>query len=598
MHLCLVGFMLLATSLLASRPAEAHEATSVSQDAVHDSQAQLDARMKWWNEARFGMFIHWGLYSVPGGSWQGREIGGYAEWIQARADIAKADYVPLAAQFNPTKFDADAWVLAAKRAGMKYLVITTKHHDGFCLWPSQYTAWDVDDATEYQHDILAKLSEACRRHGLRFGTYYSIIDWHHPTQAPNSQAQGHWAKWGQIGMKPGRKAEYIAYMKNQIKELIERYDSDIMWFDGDWVHWWSEADGVDLYNYIRGLKPEIVINNRVSKRKTFKRDFGTPENFTPGAALDYYWEACWTMNHSWGYKAHDHTWKSDTTLIQKLIDINAKGGNLLLNIGPKPDGAIPQKSLDGLAALGDWTKANAQSIYGTRFSQLAQPSWGRITARGDKQLFLHVFELPADGQIRLASFQAAKVDARLLANGKPLEVYEDGQGIRIALAQADLQPHATVIALDLPHGYRVDPHLGEITLLANDLLLKPVDASIHGDGPLRVESEGQNLGHWIRPEQYARWNFELILPGKYHILAACAQAAGEKPTRLQVQSARGNPTADVPPTGNWGTYKIVHLGTLEFPELGRETLSLHLAKIDGQPSGPVNIKGVVLRPVE
>lgn len=283
--------------------------------------------MQWFNSDRFGLFIHWGIYAVLGGEYQGKRVTGYAEWIQAKADIPREKYTQPTKRFNPVSFNPEKWVLAAKAAGMKYLVITTKHHDGFCLWPSEYTTYDIADATPFKRDILAELSAACKKHGIKFGTYYSLIDWHHPSQEPKAGTKGSWAKWGNIGMKPGRKKEYVQYMKNQIKELIEKYDTEILWFDGDWNPWWTMQDGDDLYRYIRLLKPSIIINNRVSKCAKFKYDFGTPENMTPGSALNHYWEACWIMNHTWGYSKHDKKWKSDRVLIQKLVDIASKGGN-------------------------------------------------------------------------------------------------------------------------------------------------------------------------------------------------------------------------------------------------------------------------------
>lgn len=322
---------------------------------VEESPAEYEKRMQWFADAKYGMFIHFGLYSQLGGVWKGKEVKNYAEWIQCWADIAPQEYAMLTATFNPKDFDADFIAQTAKKAGMKYIVITTKHHEGFCLWDSQYTTFDVA-STPFKRDILKELNEACRKYGLKFGTYYSIIDWHHPSQERNIDGNEPWGWWGEIRMKHGKKKEYIQYMKNQIKELIENYNSDIMWFDGDWVEWWNLEVGTDLYNYIRELKPSIIINNRVSKRAKFKKDFGTPEQEHPDDKLKYYWEACYTMNHSWGYKANDTDWKSPETVYNKLKDINDKGGNLLLNVGPDGNGNIPEKSVEILLEVGEKLK--------------------------------------------------------------------------------------------------------------------------------------------------------------------------------------------------------------------------------------------------
>lgn len=320
-----------------------------------ESTSDYEKRMQWFSEANYGMFIHFGLYSQLGGVWKGKAYDGYAEWIQSNADIASQEYAMLTATFNPKDFNADFIAQTAKKAGMKYIVITTKHHEGFCLWDSKYTTFDVE-STPFKRDILKELSIACRKYGLKFGTYYSIIDWHHPSQERNLDGNDPWGWWGEVRMKQGKKQEYVTYMKNQIKELIENYDSDIMWFDGDWVEWWNLETGADLYQYIRTLKPSIIINNRVSKRGQFNKDFGTPEQEHPGGKLRHFWEACYTMNDSWGFKSNDTNWKNPENVFSKLQDINLNGGNLLLNVGPDGNGTIPGKSVEILLEVGEKLK--------------------------------------------------------------------------------------------------------------------------------------------------------------------------------------------------------------------------------------------------
>jgi alpha-L-fucosidase len=228
---------------------------------------------------------------------------------------------------------------------MKYIVITTKHHEGFCLWDSKYTDFDVGN-TPFKRDILAELNTACRKNGIRFGTYYSIIDWHHSSQQRNATGDEQWTFYGMTQMKINQRSVYIEYMKNQVKELIENYDTDILWFDGCWVDWWNNDVGIDLYNYIRGLKPDIIINNRVAKTDLYKKDFGTPEVEHFDQHPGYIWEACYTFNDSWGYHVNDHNWKSATEVYNMLKEINDNGGNLLLNIGPDGQGNVPQRSVE------------------------------------------------------------------------------------------------------------------------------------------------------------------------------------------------------------------------------------------------------------
>lgn len=319
---------------------------------LKESDADFQKRMEWFTNAKYGMFIHFGLYSQLGGIYDGKTVKGYAEWIQSSADISREEYARLIDTWNPQHFDADKIARLAKKAGMKYLVITTKHHEGFCLWDSEYTDFDIASSPMKGRDLIQELSDACKKQGIKFGTYYSIIDWNHPSQHRNDSGKDGWNRWGQVAMIPEKKQEYIAYMKNQIRELVEKYDTEILWFDGDWVNWWDMEIGEDLYQYIRALKPSIIINNRVAKRAQFKRDFGTPEQEHPGDALDHYWEACYTMNDSWGFKKEDHNWKSADKVYNQLMEINERGGNLLLNIGPDGEGNVPEESVQILKEIG------------------------------------------------------------------------------------------------------------------------------------------------------------------------------------------------------------------------------------------------------
>jgi len=325
---------------------------------LEESETDFAQRMKWLTDSKYGMFIHFGLYSQLGGIYEGNDEGRYAEWIQANQQIPKSDYIKLIETWNPKNFDADKIAKIAKKAGMKYLVVTSKHHEGFCLFESEFTEYDIANSPMAGRDFMTELSEACRKQGIHFGTYYSIIDWNHPSHdIPDGDAKEVDRKrWQNPRLLPGTKAEYVQYMKNQVKELIEKYDTEILWFDGDWADYWTLEDGNDMYQYIRELKPDIIINNRVSKRKIFKKDFGTPEQFHPDSELKHYWEACYTMNDSWGFKIIDKDWKSPEEVYEKLQDINNKGGNFLLNVGPDGNGEIPEESVDILMEVGKMFK--------------------------------------------------------------------------------------------------------------------------------------------------------------------------------------------------------------------------------------------------
>jgi alpha-L-fucosidase len=384
-----------------------------------------DERMEWFREARFGMFIHWGIYSVPAGIYKGEQVRGAGEWIMERAAIPVDQYEQFAKQFNPVKFDADQWVQIAKNAGMKYIVITSKHHDGFCLWDSKYTDYDVIDATPFTRDILAELAHACKKHGIKFCFYHSIMDWHHSdAQAPFYPLYNDSNK---SNPNFDRYVEY--YLKAQLQELIQNYGPlGILWFDGEWVKDWSREMGWDMFEYVLSLQPDIIINNRVGKirMKTselspsdeFAGDYGTPEQRIPPTGLPGVdWETCMTMNNTWGYKSQDHNWKSTEDLIVKLVDIASKGGNFLLNVGPTDEGLIPQPSIERLAAMGEWMKVNGESIYGTTASPLGKVPWGRCTAKAGK-LYLHVFNWPTDGKLNVPNLTNKVKKAYLLADKK------------------------------------------------------------------------------------------------------------------------------------------------------------------------------------
>lgn len=335
-----------------------------------ESKAERDRRMEWWRDAGFGMFIHWGAYAVPAGVYKGKETKSVGEWIMHTENIPTSEYEEFVKQFNPVKFDAKKWVATAKDAGVKYIVITSKHHDGFCLWDSKVTDYDIMDAAPFKRDILKELTEACKAAGIRMCFYHSIMDWHQP-DAESKKSYAH-----QNTENPDWNKYRETYLKPQIKELMSQYDPGVMWFDGEWIEEWTEDQGKDLYHFIKEINPNIIINNRVGKgRKGMQGmneyddaagDFGTPEQEILEGTSDYDWESCMTMNDSWGFKKNDQNWKSSEKLIQNLIDVAAKGGNYLLNIGPMADGLIPAQSVDRLKAIGKWLKVNGEAIYATR----------------------------------------------------------------------------------------------------------------------------------------------------------------------------------------------------------------------------------------
>jgi alpha-L-fucosidase len=326
-------------------------------DFLKETREEKTERMQWWHDSKFGMFIHWGIYSVPAGVYNEENIPGIGEWIMSTAKIPVEEYERFGRVFNPDKFNARQWVRIAKDAGMKYIIITSKHHDGFSMWDSKVSKYDIVDFSPYGKDVIKALADECRREGIKLGFYHSIMDWHHP----DANAGG-WDKYRE------------EYLKPQLEELLTGYGKiAVLWFDGEWIKEWTEEQGKDLYNFVRNLQPDIIINNRVGKGRqgmqgmnrdtTYAGDFGTPEQEILSAKSDFPWESCMTMNDTWGFKTSDTNWKSAEVLIRNLADIVSKGGNFLLNVGPTDEGEIPQASIDRLKEIGEWMRVNGEAVY-------------------------------------------------------------------------------------------------------------------------------------------------------------------------------------------------------------------------------------------
>lgn len=433
---------LLAAALLAMTPLQAPD-------------PQRDARMAWWREARFGLFIHWGLYAIPAGEWKGQT--GHGEWIMTTAPIPHAEYEKFVGQFNPVKFDADKWMAMAKDAGMKYIVITTKHHDGFALFDSKVGDYDVM-ATPFKRDIMREIAVAARRHGLRLGWYHSIMDWHHPDYLPRRD----WDRRPTTGVDFAR---FRQYLHAQVREILTQYGQvDVLWFDGEWESTWLEPYGQELHDLVRSISPKTIVNNRVSNARKGSMedhgdpdalgDFSTPEQYIPPTGLPGIdWESCMTMNDHWGWNRADRDWKSPQTLVRNLVDIASKGGNYLLNVGPTAEGEFPPEAVDRLAAIGRWMKTNGEAIYGSSASPFESLPWGRATAKGGR-IYLHVFDWPATGRLEVPGLGDDPRSARLLGGGAVRFNRVEGDLV-LSLPAAAPDPICTVVALEFDRAPRV-----------------------------------------------------------------------------------------------------------------------------------------------
>jgi len=413
------------------------------------------ARLAWWSDARFGMFIHWGLYSQWGCHYPGADgtlLNGKTEHMMRHLRLPLALYSTIAGVFNPVKFDADEWVRIARAGGMKYIVLTAKHHDGFALWNSAASDYNVVQRTPWKRDVVQELAAACRRAGLRFGLYYSLgRDWSDPDVPTTRKADGNrrsndW-DWPDEGAKDFSRY-FERKVKPQVRELLTRYGPiDVLWFDTP--EQIKPEQSVELMRLIHSLQPACIVNQRVGNRYG---DYRVAEQEIPASGWTDAWETCMTLNRHWGYYLGDEDYKSTETVLRHLIDIASKGGNFLLNVGPTGEGVIPAGSSERLREIGGWLARNGQAIYGTTASPIKSPGWGRLTQRKVADgvvLYLHVFSWPADGKLSLALPEAEPLAATLL-DGTPLTVARRADGLEIAALPPDAPDRiSTTIVLRL-----------------------------------------------------------------------------------------------------------------------------------------------------
>jgi alpha-L-fucosidase len=380
-------------------------------------------RTEWFRQARFGMFIHWGIYAIPA----------RGEWVRSQERISIEDYEPFYDEFNPEDYNPRQWAKAAKEAGMKYAVMTAKHHDGFCLFDSKLTDYKATN-TPAKRDLLREYIEAFRDEGLKVGLYYSLLDWHHPDYP--AFGDRHHPMRDNESFKDRQQdfSRYVEYIHGQVRELLTGYgELDIMWFDFSYGDMTGEKWGATgLIDLIKSLQPHIIIDNRLGgniksmEPEVYSGDFASPEQIIPPSGLldeagsPIPWEACITMNDHWGYCALDYDFKPPKLLIRTLIECVSKNGNLLLNVGPDAKGNIPKKSLDILKAIGEWMSKNGDSVYGCGISSIPKPEWGRYTQK-DKLLYAHIFE-KGIGPINLVSLNGKVKKARLLSDASEIQV--------------------------------------------------------------------------------------------------------------------------------------------------------------------------------
>lgn len=531
-----------------------------------------DQKMEWWREARFGMFIHWGLYAQPAGEWKGERIPGISEWIMARAKIPVNEYEKLAETFNPVKYNADEWVKLAKFAGMKYIVITSKHHDGFAMFDSDASDYNIVDATPFDRDPLKELAEACKKYGIRLGFYYSQAqDWHEPggTYWNIEDGQPHW--------DPNLKREPLMNYINgkavpQVKEILENYGGlDILWWD---TPRGMTEEAAQALQDVADDYPDLITNNRLYR--PWPGDFSTPEQHIPPTGLDYDWEVCMTMNTSWGYKWYDENWKSSEELIKMLVDIASKGGNFLLNVGPTAEGEFPEASVERLKEIGSWMQLNGESIYGTSASPFFKLPWGRCTVKkvkGGTNLYLHVFDWPKTGLLTVPGFNGRVNDVYLLSNPKQHFAWKfDEDNLNIHAPSVIFDEINTVVVVKLKGKYEVTSN--KPNLREGSILLPADYVDIHNPGYGQhavVKGSGTEsvITNWVDPRTRLEWMFATTEPGKYRVETLVRTAEGAS---LSFDVAGTKKAVALPSTGD--NYDLVELGEVEISEAGDLVISL------------------------
>jgi alpha-L-fucosidase len=570
-----------------------------------ETKQQHDQRMGWFREARFGLFIHWGLYAVPAGEWQGKPVRGIGEWIMNSARIPVADYEKLAGQINPVKFNAREWVSIAKDAGMKYIVITSKHHDGFSMFDSKVSNYTIFKSTPFRRDPMKELAEACRDAGIKFCFYHSIMDWHHP----DAQSIGY-PNYNGAPPNPNFVRYVESYLKPQVRELLTNYGRlGIMWFDGEWIKDWTSEMGQDLHAFCRSLQPDVIVNNRVGKARAGMSgmnsgsgavgDYGTPEQEIPatgfGPGVD--WESCMTMNDTWGFKKDDNNWKPLATLIRMLIDSSSKGGNFLLNVGPTAEGLIPGPSVDRLAGIGAWMKVNSEAIYGTSASPFRKLSYGKCTQKPGR-LYLHVFQWPADGRL-VVPIRNQVARAYLLADrNRALVVTAADDGMRISVPAAAPDPVASVIVVEI----KGEPQVIDTPLSQGadgSVYLPAEDAEIRGSR-VRLEDKGgvPNIGYWSVAADFVQWSPQINRPGIFDVelTYACdpASAGNEYVVAAGDRKLTGKTTA----TRGWDDFSVLKAGQISIDTAGKAVVTLRPAgaKING--AGLMNLRSIILKPAK
>ncbi|MEP5341816.1 MAG: alpha-L-fucosidase [Algibacter sp.] len=542
-------------------------------------------RMEWWQEARFGMFIHWGIYSVPAGFYKGEAQTNSAEWIMNKGKIPIVEYEKFADEFNPVDFNAKEFVSLAKETGMKYMVITAKHHDGFSMFDSKASDYNVVDATPFKRDVLKELAAACQEQGIKFGFYYSQAqDWHHPGGMGNN--------WDKTIKRVSSDAYVYEKALPEVKQLLTEYgDIAIFWWDTPRKMTKEVVDS--LYNITTALQPKIITNDRLGDdypgdHKTFERH---GPRFQPESK---YWELCQPVSGSWGYRSDDDNFKSIPTLIRNLIDQSSKGGNYLLNVSPTNKGTLRFEAVERMKAIGKWMEVNSESIYGTQASPCTEPDWGRVTMKTiDKKglLYLHVYNWNDGTSLPIRLNNEVEACYLLTDKSRTFETTSLDDGIQVQLTGNAPDSIASVIVLklkDMPNALPQKPlgqdHKGVVVLPA----YRAQYENLQGPGA-QYDERKDCVGEWESETARVYWKFSVDKPMVFNI---SSQFAGEKDAEITLSLNEISKNIKIPATGNSKRFKDVKLGLFEIEKAGDYEISIMPV---ANKWNVVNMKEIVLQ---